>query len=170
MDDLATHDIDAVSWLLGDGYESVSAQSVSVSGRGVEDLVLVTGTTKSGVAVNHVVNWLSPRKERTITLSTERGMFVADTVAADLTFFANGLAQVEWEAMATFRGVNEGDVTRYSTRKVEPLVTEHLEFQRYVLGRKSSSASLEEAAETVRVCEAVKASAQRRGALISLGV
>ena len=39
---------------------------------------------------NHLVNWLSPLKERVTVVTGERGAFVADTLTADLTFYANG--------------------------------------------------------------------------------
>ena len=40
---------------------------------------------------NHLVNWLSPMKERVTVITGEKGAFVADTLTADLTFYANGV-------------------------------------------------------------------------------
>ena len=40
--------------------------------------------------VNHLVNWLSPFKERVTVVTGDRGACVADTISADLTFHANG--------------------------------------------------------------------------------
>ena len=39
------------------------------------------------------MNWLSPLKERVTVITGEKGAFVADTLTADLTFYANGLEQ-----------------------------------------------------------------------------
>ena len=50
--------------------------------------------------VNHLVNWLSPLKERSTVVTGERGCFIADTLTADLTFYANGAVTTEWEAHA----------------------------------------------------------------------
>ncbi len=67
----------------------------------------VTGRLENGVVTNHVVNWLSPMKERVTIVTGERGAFVADTGTADLTFYANGVIPTEWEAVSAFRGVSE---------------------------------------------------------------
>ena len=53
-------------------------------------MVLVMGELDGGVVANHLVNWLSPLKERSTVVTGERGAFVADTLTADLSFYANG--------------------------------------------------------------------------------
>ena len=58
---------------------------------------------------NHLVNWLTPTKERLTLVTGEKGMFIADTLTADLTFYANGQIQTTWDDIAQFRGVSEGD-------------------------------------------------------------
>src|SRR5665811_2010169 len=62
--DLGTHDIDLTAWLAQSPYVSVWAQTASRSGRDHEDLVAATGRLANGVVTNHLVNWLSPMKER----------------------------------------------------------------------------------------------------------
>ena len=79
--------------------------------------------------VNHLVNWLSPLKERSTVVTGDRGCFVADTLTADLTFYANGAIDTEWEALRAFRGVAEGDMIRYAIPKREPLLVEHERFR-----------------------------------------
>ena len=66
------------------------------------------GRLEDGTVVNHLVNWLSPMKERVTVVLGERGCFIADTVAADLTFHANGVAPVEWDSLASFRAWSRG--------------------------------------------------------------
>src|SRR5918999_620733 len=97
--DLATHDIDLTAWVTGQEYVSVSARTVSKSGRPHEDMVAVVGQLSDGAMVNHLVNWLSPLKERSTVVTGELGCFVADTLTADLTFYANGAWDTEWEAL-----------------------------------------------------------------------
>ena len=127
--DLATHDIDLTAWVANSPYVSVSAHTTHRSARIHEDMVVAIGRLESGVIVNHVVNWLSPFKERNITVIGERGSLVADTLTADLTFYANGLAVNEWDNISTFRGVAEGDVVRFALKKPEPLLTQHITFR-----------------------------------------
>ncbi len=63
--DLATHDIDLTAWLAQSNFVNVVAHTTSRSGREHEDMVTAIGHLKSGVVTNHIVNWLSPMKERT---------------------------------------------------------------------------------------------------------
>jgi UDP-N-acetylglucosamine 3-dehydrogenase len=159
--DLATHDIDLTSWVTGQEYTSVSARTVSKSGRPHEDMVAVVGRLADGSMVNHIVNWLSPLKERSTVVTGERGCFVADTLTADLTFYANGAHATEWEALRTFRGVSEGDMIRYAIAKREPLLVEHERFRDAVRGEAADIVTLRQGLRTVQVSAAVLESADR---------
>jgi UDP-N-acetylglucosamine 3-dehydrogenase len=153
--DLATHDIDLTSWVTGQEYTSVSARTVSRSGRRQEDMVAVVGQLADGAMVSHLVNWLSPLKERSTVVTGEQGCFVADTLTADLTFYANGAIGTEWEVMQAFRGVAEGDMVRYAIPKREPLLVEHERFRDAVDGKEGGIVSLRDGLHTVEVAGAV---------------
>ncbi|MDK6689915.1 hypothetical protein QP246_10825, partial [Aerococcus urinae] len=90
-----------------------------------EDMVIASGKLKNGILVNHTVNWLSPFKDRTTVVLGEKGALVAETVMGDLTFYENGKAPLGWDQIRNFRGVSEGEVTRYALQKREPLAVEH---------------------------------------------
>ena len=139
----------------------MSARTVHRSGREHEDLVAVVASLSRGTAVNHLVNWLSPLKERVTVITGERGTFVADTLTADLTFHANGEIATTWDSIAKFRGVSEGDVVRYAIPKPEPLRVEHESFRDAVLGKDADIVTMEQGLSTVRVAEAVLQSAAR---------
>lgn len=158
--DLATHDIDLTSWITSQQYTSVSARTTSRTGREYEDLVAVVGTLQDGTITNHLVNWLSPLKERVTILTGEKGAFIADTLTADLTFYANGTVTSMWGAMAQFRGVSEGDVIRYAISKHEPLRMEHENFRDAVLGRPADIVTMEQGLETILIAEAIITSAK----------
>jgi len=132
--DLATHDIDLTAWVARSAYKSVSARTALKSGRPHEDMVAAVGELENGIITNHLVNWLTPFKERLTIVTGERGTFVADTLTADLTYYANASVSTEWDSVAAFRGVSEGDVIRYAFAKPEPLKTEHEAFRDAVLG------------------------------------
>ncbi|HZP15957.1 MAG TPA: Gfo/Idh/MocA family oxidoreductase [Nocardioides sp.] len=132
--DLATHDLDLVEWVTGQTFGAVSAVAAHRAGRPFEDLVVITGTVGDGIVATSQVNWLSPFKERRVTVLGESGCFIADTLTADLTFAANGVVHSEWDAISKFRGVAEGDVIRYAIPKPEPLAVQMEAFRDAVLG------------------------------------
>lgn len=157
--DLASHDVDLTAWVTQREYELVGARTVSKAGREYEDMVSATCQLSGGLMSNHLVNWLSPTKERLTVVTGEKGMFVADTLTADLTFYANGLVATTWDDIAQFRGVSEGDVTRFAIAKPEPLRTEHENFRDAVLGKDADIVTMEQGARVVEVCEAMIESA-----------
>ncbi len=158
--DLATHDIDLTAWVTGQEYVSIAARTVSKSGRPHEDMVAAVGQLADGTMVNHLVNWLSPLKERFTSVTGERGCFIADTLTADLTFHSNAAVATEWEALRAFRGVSEGDMIRYAIPKREPLQVEHENFRDAVLGVPSNISTLRQGLRTVEVAAAVLESAE----------
>jgi predicted dehydrogenase len=167
--DLATHDIDLTAWVTQQAFASVAARTAFRSGREFEDLVAVTGQLADGTVTNHLVNWLSPLKERVTVITGEKGAFVADTLTADLTFFANGSIRVIRDDIAAFRGVSEGDVIRYAIAKPEPLRVEHENFRDAVLGKEADIVTLDEGLATVEVAEATIESA-RTGRTVMLNL
>ena len=158
--DLATHDVDLAAWVAGSTYETVYAQTAYRSGREHEDMMVASGRFANGVLVNHLVNWLSPYKDRTTIVTGERGALVADTAMGYLTFYENGSFPVEWDQIANFRGVSEGEVTRYALAKREPLAVEHEHFRDAILGVSNEHVSMGEGLTTLRVLEAMLESAK----------
>jgi len=157
--DLATHDIDLTAWVTRQAFTSVAARTAFRSGRDHEDLIAVVGSLADGTVTNHLVNWLSPLKERVTIITGERGTFVADTLVADLTFYANGSVPMTWSGIAQFRGVSEGDVVRYAIAKPEPLQVEHEIFRDAVLGLEADIVTMDQGVTTVMVAEAMIESA-----------
>ena len=161
--DLATHDIDLTAWVTGAAYRSVSARTAHRSGRPHEDLVSAVAELSGDaepaqyIVATHLVNWLSPFKERVTTVTGELGSFVADTVAADLTFYKNGQQLAQWDRVAAFRGVAEGDMIRFAIPKPEPLMTELGNFAAAVRGEPDAHVvTLDEGQVTVRIAEALR--------------
>lgn len=158
--DLAAHDIDLVQWLGESVFGEVSGHTAHKMGRDHEDLVSASGILANGVVVSMQVNWLTPTKQRNVTVLGERGAFVADMLAADLTFYSNADIPTEWDAVARLRGVSEGDMVRYALRKPEPLRAELEAFRDAVLdGDRGQIVSLADGVEILRVAERILESA-----------
>ena len=163
--DLATHDLDLTMWVAGSGYELVSAQTTHQAGRPYEDLVAVLGRLTDGTITSHLVNWLSPVKERRIIATGELGCFEANTLTGDLVFFANASVATEWDAISSFRGVAEGDMTRYALRKREPLLVELEAFRDAVAGLPADIVTFSDGLAAVQAADAVLKAAVGDGAV-----
>lgn len=151
--DLASHDIDLTAWVTQQQFVSVNARTAHRSGRAHEDMVVAVGTLSGGAISSHVVNWLTPFKERVTTITGENGVLVADTLTADLTYYENGRIQVEWDP-GEFRGVSEGDMTRFALDRKEPLLAEHEAFRDSVLaGKARGIVTFEEGTRVVEIAE-----------------
>ncbi len=157
--DLATHDLDLAAFVTGSPYAGLAARTAYRSGRPHEDLLAVVGWLADGTVTNHLVNWLSPMKERRIVVTGDRGCFVADTLTADLTYFANADVDHEWEVIARFRGVSEGDMIRFAIPKPEPLAVQMDQFLRAVRGEQHEIVTLQEGFEALSLAECTLRSA-----------
>ena len=160
--DLASHDIDLTAWVAQQEYVSVNARIAHRSGRPHEDMVVAIGTLSGGTITSHVVNWLTPFKERKTIITGEKGMLVADTLTADLTYYENARIQVAWDP-GEFRGVAEGDMTRFALDRKEPLRTEHEAFRDSVLaGEPQGIVTLAEGTRVVEIAEQMAADGLER--------
>jgi predicted dehydrogenase len=153
--DLATHDIDLTSWVVESRYQSVSANSAFRSDRSHEDLISISGTLESGVIVNHIVNWLSPLKERSIQIIGEKGALAIDTLNSELTFYENGSNFIVNTEKDKFKGVSQGEVVKFEFDKNEPLRVEHESFRDFILNKSQNIVELKSALRTLKVAEAV---------------
>ena len=158
--DLATHDIDLTAWVAQQPFEWVQARTAHRSGREHEDLVAAVGQLADGTVTSHLVNWLTPFKQRETVITGERGAYVCDTLTADITFYANGTQDTAWDEVANFRGVSEGDVIRFAIPKPEPLRVEHEAFRDAVLGKDADIVTMRQGLNTVRIADQMLAAAK----------
>lgn len=158
--DLGTHDLDLTAWVAAQRFGTVAARCAYRAGRVHEDLVAVVGSLTDGTVTSHLVNWLSPMKERRVVVTGERGCLIADTLTADLTFHANASTASEWEGLSQFRGVSEGDMIRYAIPKPEPLETELVGFRDAILDRGGEIVTARDGLHALQVAEAILRSAE----------
>src|SRR5205085_10403124 len=79
--DLAPHDIDIMRYLLDDEVESVFAEARRHINTDNEDLFAGMLRFRGGTQGLLDINWLTPTKERSLTVLCEKGMFVVDYAA-----------------------------------------------------------------------------------------
>jgi UDP-N-acetylglucosamine 3-dehydrogenase len=116
--DLAPHDIDVMRYLLESDPVRLYAETERRIHTEHEDLFVGVMKFANGAVGVLDINWLTPTKKRTLSVTGERGMYVADYIAQNLVFYAN----------PADASVAEGEVIRRHVRRREPLVVELEEF------------------------------------------
>lgn len=135
--DLASHDVDLTRWLTGSDYRSVVAQTWSAPDQANEGILDLLGTMSDGTLVSNAVNWHSALRERTVVVSGDDGVLVADTGASTLRLFPGSTG----EGLALEVGTDE------------PLRSELEAFVDAVAGRSTSIASFADGAASVAVVQ-----------------
>jgi predicted dehydrogenase len=149
--DLATHDIDVMHYLTGAEIDRVSAESARMLHAIHEDLAVGLLRFTNGVIGVLIENWLSPTKVREVLVNGERGMFLADFLTQDLYFYENNYTGSGWDSLRVFRGMAEGNMTRYHLARNEPLKLELEQFIRSVAQDEPFPVSGEDGLRAARV-------------------
>ena len=89
MVDLAPHDIDVMRYLVDAEPIRIYAETERRIHTEHEDLFAGTIRFANGVIGVLNINWLTPTKRRKLTVTGERGMYVADYITQNLVFYAN---------------------------------------------------------------------------------
>jgi predicted dehydrogenase len=136
--DLAPHDLDVMRYLVGSEPIRIYAEAERRIHTEHEDLFNGILKFENGVVGILDINWLTATKRRTLTVTGERGYYVADYITQDLVFYANPDAADEWASgrangfAEPISSVAEGDMTRRVVHRAEPLAVELGEFARAV--------------------------------------
>jgi len=133
--DLAPHDIDVMRYLIDSDPIRIYAEAEQRIHTDHEDLFCGLMKFANGVIGSLDINWLTPTKRRSLTVTGERGMYVADYLDQDLFFYANPEAPLTWENRGDdedsgppITAIAEGEMTRRLVHKQEPLAVELTEF------------------------------------------
>lgn len=156
--DLMSHDIDLTSWVAGSRYSEIFGKAITRSGRQTEDMVCAVGQLENGQIVNHVVNWLSPLKERQVVITGEKGAFLINTLTSELIYYENPGQILSHRELAHFKGVAIGEIVNYSFDKPEPLYVELRACIDKLQGISTNTVSLREGLHVLEVAEMLKKS------------
>jgi len=154
--DLAPHDIDIMRYLLGDEVERVYAEAQRHINTDNEDIFAGMLHFRRGTLGLLDINWLTPTKERTLTVLCEKGMFIADYAEQSLVFFENYAASAREGVIAS---VTEGPMTRYPTNYREPLRVELEAFRDAVRDHREAPVTARDGIAALAVAEALVQSA-----------
>jgi predicted dehydrogenase len=161
--DLATHDVDLMSWVVDREITEVTAHSAQYLHTSQEDLVQAMLTFGDDGPLGLLdVNWLTPEKRRELVLIGERGVLRASLITQDVFFVGSEGIRVGWDALAQLRGEHEGEMIRFAIRKVEPLRAELEAFRDAILTGGPSPVSAMEGARALATVLAIRESALHR--------
>ncbi|HLB23819.1 MAG TPA: Gfo/Idh/MocA family oxidoreductase [Dehalococcoidia bacterium] len=156
--DLAPHDIDVMRFLLDSEVVRVQAETEQRIATEHEDMLAGVLRFANGVVGVLDVNWLTPTKIRELTVLGERGMFVVDYLARELTFFENPRAAPSGDpawAAHHGKGVTEGSRTEIPVEKREPLRAELESFAHAVRTGAPVSVTAEDGLAAMRAAQAL---------------
>ena len=155
--DLGPHDIDIMRYLLNDEIERVYAEARRHINTANEDLFAGMLRFRGGALGLLEINWLTPTKERTLSVLSEKGMFVVDYAAQSLAFYENFAAVAREGAIAS---VSEGPMTRYPVVNREPLRVELEHFRDAVRDHLPAPVSAHDGMVALAVVEALVRSSE----------
>jgi UDP-N-acetylglucosamine 3-dehydrogenase len=156
--DLATHDLDAMQYVLQRDITHVYAEGSQVVEDACEDMITCMLQFSGGTLGLLDVNWLTPEKRRELVLLGEAGMVRADYITQDVWFIESG-AKSGWSELAIVRGDAEGAAVRFALRKVEPIRAELEAFARCILDDTPEPVTAEDGARALAAASAMLESA-----------
>jgi predicted dehydrogenase len=129
--DLATHDVDILSWIAGERPARVYAETAQRIHADHEDLLFGLLHFPSGATGMLDVNWLTPAKRRQLLVVGEEGMFELDYLTQRLTF-TRATDTTNPRLIGGYAPTFEGEVVDVSVPSSEPLAAELDAFLRVV--------------------------------------
>jgi UDP-N-acetylglucosamine 3-dehydrogenase len=153
--DLAPHDLDIMRYLTGKEVERLYAETDRELHTMHEDLCSGLIRFESGILGVLSINWLTPTKVREITVTGQRGMFLANLLTQDLFFYENEQAEgLDWNHLSLLRGVGEGQMVRLRLRRREPL---RAELEAFVAASRGEPATIVSGQDALTVIELAQA-------------
>lgn len=165
------HDVSVALFLLGEAPVTVSAQGHSYLQKGIEDIVFLNMTFRSGVMAHVQMSWLDPHKERRLTVVGSKQMAVFDDMATreKLRIYDKGVDRPpEYRSYGESLTIREGDIFIPRVANTEPLSAQLQHFIRVARKEVPPRADARDGVRTVRVLEAASRSLSQGGAPISV--
>ncbi len=122
--DLATHDLDVMSHLVGSGVTRVYAETEQRIHTEHEDMLNALVRFETGEVGVLQVNWLTPTKIRELSVLGERGLFGVNYITQELMHYKNADVEGGGDVVPQLQSVSEGDAVRIPITQAEPLVLE----------------------------------------------
>lgn len=164
------HDLSMIQFLIDGVPTNVTARGQSVLQPGIEDVVFLTIRYASGEMAHVHLSWLSPRKERRLTLVCSQKMAEFDDVATDkLKIYDKGFDRPpNFTEYAEYLTLRDGDVHIPKLTMFEPLKLQLQRFLDCIEQQREPESSLARAIEVTRILEAAQRSLAQDGVPVDL--
>jgi UDP-N-acetylglucosamine 3-dehydrogenase len=122
--DLAVHDLDLIAYLFGP-IKQVYANQVLTPDRFQDIHARVLLKTVSGIVGTCQVSWISPRRERSVTVYGDKGILACNLNEQEVWYYENGDVEIDYSdnyyQNVLMGRVSEGKVVKFPIKKGEPL-------------------------------------------------
>ncbi len=149
--DLASHDIDLFRYLMNEDIIRLYGETTRTINSDREDAFNGLMRFRSGAIGVLDVNWITPTKQRRLTVTGGRGMFQCDLLSQELYFYENEIGPSQWDTLSILRGVNEGNVLGIRINRIEPLVAQLMDFVAAVRDQRPPTVTGQDGLETLRI-------------------
>jgi UDP-N-acetylglucosamine 3-dehydrogenase len=159
--DLATHDVDILSWVTRERPTRVYAEMAERMHAGHEDLLFGLLHFASGTTGFLDVNWLTPTKRRELLVVGGEGMFDLDYLTQRLTFTRHP-DTAHPTLIKGFAPTFTGDVHEVAVKTAEPLAAELDAFLAVARGGVAPMVGVDDGLWAVAIADSLLASAAQR--------
>jgi predicted dehydrogenase len=149
--DLASHDIDLMRCLMQDDIVRLYGETLQSINSDREDMFNGLIRFRSGAVGLLDVNWMTPTKIRSLTITGARGMLVCNLLTQELSFYENSDTPSDWTTQSVLQGVTEGNVIGLRIRRYEPLAAELTDFVSAVRDNRQPVVTGRDGLETLRL-------------------
>jgi UDP-N-acetylglucosamine 3-dehydrogenase len=160
--DLAVHDLDLIAYLFGP-LGQLYANLILTPDRRQDIHARVMLKTRGGIVGTSQFSWISPKRERSITVYGDKGILIGNLNDQELWYYENGDVDIDYSdnyyQNVLMGRVSEGKVVKFPVKKEEPLKSELQYFCNLVRQPQVHDPSY--GREAVRYCQAVLRSAQK---------
>ena len=122
--DLAVHDLDLIAYLFG-GLRQLYANTITTEGERQDIHAHLMFTTLSGIVGSSQFSWISPRRERSITVYGDKGILSCNLNDQEVWYYENGDVEIDYSdnyyQNVLLGRVSEGKVIKFPIKKEEPL-------------------------------------------------
>lgn len=149
--DLAVHDIDIIMNLNKSKIKRIYAETGQRIHENHEDMLNALLKFDNNVTGVINTNWLTPKKVREISITGEKGMFVAKYLTQILYFYKNEFTEKNLDYSKGVKDIIEGDMLKIKINNKEPLLAELEEFVNCIINDRKPAISGEDGLEVLEV-------------------